>query len=64
MMEINWKWPQTRLNQYLPWYLIIWRMFWTGPLIVAFAVYLMLYAVTFLSVREAKHAGSRGVSLY
>lgn len=41
---INWKWPSTKENTWIPWYLIAWRVIWTIPLLIGFGfMYVSLF---------------------
>lgn len=33
-MKINWRWPATKKNFYVPWYVIAWRMVWALPIVI------------------------------
>jgi len=47
-MKINWKWPKTPRNQYLPWYLILWHLMWAPFFITLRVLFCAAVFMTFL----------------
>lgn len=52
-MNINWKWPQKRKNNLLPWYTILWRCIWFVALVCPAAGIIYLGVLLAFGVDEA-----------
>jgi hypothetical protein len=47
------RWPAHRGNNYLPWYVIIWRAVWVVPLYLSYGVAVLFAVIAFLDVKAA-----------
>lgn len=61
---MNWKWPHVHGNYFLPWYVILWRVVWVGPLFIAYSTYFLLAAVSFCSIQRGKEVVRDGISIW